>query len=124
MLDLPAPAQALNIATAKPITTILAVFVPAEGILTTLGLRCPELVMYVPVARSITSVQTAVQPKPALMLQHRLIMAGPDAMCDTPAHGIHTVRQVDNMYGTVITTFCVVTAAQCKIINGARCTAM
>jgi len=124
MLDLPAPAQALNIATAKPITTILAVFVPAEGILTTLGLRCPEPAMYVPVARSITSVQTAVQLKPDLMPQHRLIMVEPDAMCDIPAHGIHTVRQVDNMCGTVITTFCVATAEQYRITNGARCTAM
>ena len=124
MLDLPAPAQVLNIATAKLITTILAAFAPEEGILTTIGLKRPEPVMCVPVARSTTNVRTAAQPKPALMLQHRLIMAGPDAMCDTPAHGIHTVRQVDNMYGTVITTFCVATAEQYRIINGAQCTVM
>ena len=124
MLDLPAPAQALNIATAKPITTILAVFVPAEGILTTLGLRCPELVMYVPVARSITSVRTAVQPKPALMKQPLLTMTERDAMCDTLAPGIPTARQRDSTYGMVITTFYVVIAAQYGITNGALCTAM
>ena len=124
MLDLPAPAQALNIATAKPITTILAVFVPAEGILTTLGLRCPELVMYVPVARSITSVQTAVQPRPAPMQQPPLTTVEQGAIRGTLVRGIPTALQVDSMFGMVITTFCVVTVAQCKIINGARCTAM
>ena len=124
MLDLPAPAQALNIATAKPITTILAVFVPAEGILTTTGPKRLEQVMCVPVAQSITNVRIAVQLKPDLMPQHRLIMVEPDAMCDIPAHGIHTVRQVDNMCGTVITTFCVATAEQYRITNGAQCTVM
>ena len=101
------PAQVRSIATVKPITTILAALAPEDGILTITGPRCPEPAMYVPVARSITNVQTAVQLKPDLMPQHRLIMVEPDAMCDIPAHGIHTVRQVDNMCGTVITIFCV-----------------
>lgn len=51
MLDLPAPAQAPNIATAKLITTILAVFVPAEGILTITGLKRREPDMCVPEVR-------------------------------------------------------------------------
>ena len=111
-----------SIAMVQAIITMRVVYAPVEDTLIINGPRLHGRDMFVPVAPFITSVQIVVQQKQEHMQQHLLITEELDVMCVTLAPGIPTVRQKDNMFGMVITTFCVATVAQYKSINGVQCT--